>query len=120
MSRLLVVEDDELVVRAIIRALHARYRITTVPSCTSAMASTGVFDAGIFDILLPDGSGLDVAEQLIAEGRVLKALFFSCTTDERMWVRAEQGGVFISKSEGVARLVQSIVALVPPEQDPVR
>ena len=35
------------------------------------------FDVGVFDIELPDGNGVELASELIEEGTVDRAVFFS-------------------------------------------
>lgn len=115
MMRVLLLEDDPSMRRAISRELSRRgYRVTEAPSCTAALAATGPYDCGIFDIVLPDGDGIDVAETLLRNQLVQHAIFYSGTSDERIWLRASDGGVFVHKDQGVQRLADELESLIAP------
>ena len=107
---LLVVEDEASVRRALRRVLeHLGHTVTLCPTIAEARATTTRFDVAIFDIELPDGSGIDLAEALIAEGRVGVALFFSGTTDEPQRQRAAEIGRFVEKRGGTQELVSALL-----------
>jgi DNA-binding response OmpR family regulator len=107
---LLVVEDEASVRRALRRVLeHLGHTVTLCPTLAAARATTTRFDVAIFDIELPDGSGIDLAEALIAEGRVGSALFFSGTTDEAARRRAAEVGRFVEKRGGTQELVSALL-----------
>jgi len=108
--QLLVVEDEASVRRALRRVLeHLGHTVTLCPTLADARATTTRFDVAIFDIELPDGSGIDLAEDLIAEGRVGSALFFSGTTNEAHRERAAKIGRFVEKRGGTQELVTALL-----------
>jgi len=117
--RVLLLEDDPVMRRTLSRELARRgYSVTEAPSCTAALACTGPYDCGVFDIVLPDGDGIDVAETLLGSGAVASAVFYSGTSDERIWLRAADGGVFVHKDQGVQRLADELDSLVSPHSVP--
>ncbi|MFO0578910.1 MAG: response regulator [Polyangia bacterium] len=65
--RVLIV-DDSITVRMDLRAVlsMAGFDVTSCPSCESALAVLKVqpFDLAILDVLLPDGSGIDVLKEI--------------------------------------------------------
>ncbi|MEZ4371887.1 MAG: response regulator [Polyangiaceae bacterium] len=114
--RVLLLEDEPVMRRAISRELSRRgYSVTEAPSATAALGCTGPYDCGVFDIVLPDGDGIEVAETLLESGAVGCAVFYSGTSDERIWLRASDGGVFVHKDAGVQRLADQLDALVSPQ-----
>ncbi len=119
MKTVLLVEDDPQLARLFtMRLSRAGLVVTVAPSCLLARSSVGPFDVGLFDIILPDGDGVDVARELLAAGRVRRALFYSGTTDQRIWLRVrEQGGRFVHKDEGVARIAEQVIALADEPYD---
>jgi DNA-binding response OmpR family regulator len=78
--RILVVEDDPVLSDGLKVGLAlAGATVDMVDSCDkarAALATTG-FDAVVLDLMLPDGSGLDVLEQLRAEGNVTPVLLLT-------------------------------------------
>src|SRR3954454_12031117 len=64
-KRLLLVEDEATLARALGRLLNrVGYEVSIAASCSEAQSSTGTFSIGVFDIDLPDGDGIDLAEHL--------------------------------------------------------
>jgi len=107
---LLVVEDEASVGRALRRVLERLgHTVTLCPTVADARATTARFDAAIFDIELPDGSGIELAEALIAEGRIGRTLFYSGTTDEAQRQHAAQIGRFVEKRDGTQELVSALL-----------
>ena len=95
--------------RAIRRALsNAGYRVQVAPSRREALATPGASAIGVFDIQLPDGSGLDVARALLTQGRVGGALFFTACTDREILEQARQLGPVVNKREGIAELLRAL------------
>ncbi len=58
----LVVEDEDVLRRALVRALSSHGRVDGVASCSQARAvlRTRKFDSLVVDVKLPDGNGLDL------------------------------------------------------------
>lgn len=114
--RVLVVEDDVVLARAIARTLATpNLDVHTAHGCAAAMARSGPYDCGVFDIELPDGNGVDLAEDLLADGRVQVAVFYSSTGDQRSRERAARLGDLVSKAEPIATLRPSVQAAVAQE-----
>lgn len=111
--RILVVEDDPMVRRALGRALGARgFAVFIAARSNEARSPNEHFDVGVFDIDLPDGDGIALAEELMRRGTVHAALFFSGRTDADLVQRAEQLGPFIAKSLGASAVVAAIPQLI--------
>jgi two-component system catabolic regulation response regulator CreB len=106
--RILVVEDDALVGRALRRALTERgHRVELAITCGEARGATGPFDCAVLDIDLPDGSGLDLARELL--GTVSPAVvFFSGSDDPQVRLDASDLGTFVPKSAGVEQLEEIV------------
>jgi DNA-binding response OmpR family regulator len=110
--RLLVVDDEKTVGRALQRLLERDgHAVVFCETAEAARRATGHFDAAVFDIELPDGVGLDLAEELLAAGRVERAVFFSGTTDENARRRAAELGRFIEKRHGTDELVATLLGV---------
>ena len=58
----LIVDDDELVLRGLARALKAQFSVTTAPAVEDAieLLQSVTFSAVVSDMDLPDGTGIDV------------------------------------------------------------
>ena len=66
-ARVLVVDDEPQFLRALVTNLRgARYDVDTAGTAAEALAAAGLHppDAIILDLLLPDGTGLDVCREL--------------------------------------------------------
>lgn len=108
--RILVVEDDPAMARAIARVLeHRGMSVVVARSCKEAEAADGGFDAGVFDIDLPDGNGLDLARLLLATGAVAMATFHSGESSVEIRLEASELGSFCSKSQGIHALCSALI-----------
>ena len=111
-QRLLVVEDDVTVARALSRTLARRgFSVAICRSCTAARALAQTFDFAVLDLDLPDGNGVDLARDLMGEGKVPSVLFFTGSCDNSMLARARRMGTVVMKAEGTS----PILALLAPE-----
>ena len=111
-QRLLVVEDDVTVARALSRTLARRgFSVAIARSCTAARTLTQGFDFGIFDIDLPDGNGVDLARQLVDSGKVPSVLFFTSSNDAAILARARSLGPVLMKAGGTS----PVLAFLAPE-----
>ncbi|HYQ14608.1 MAG TPA: response regulator [Polyangiaceae bacterium] len=107
--KLLLVEDNGAIGRAIAKSLQAQgHLVTLAHSYAEARAATGYHDVGIFDITLPDGDGIELCEQLLREGRVGAALFCSGSIDDLLLERAEETAPVISKEASFWELTDAI------------
>ena len=101
----LIVEDHAAIARAIEKSLRAHgHAITIVNSAGSARATGSAFDVGVFDLSLPDGDGVDLAEELLASGVVAHILFFSGSIDDYAIERAQRTGRVLPKDQSFSDL----------------
>ncbi len=107
--RVLVVEDDIEVSRAVSRQLRAHgYEVVVTPSCATTEALTCCFDIGVFDIELSDGNGADLAAALLASGLVEHVVFFTAATFGAYLRQAVAVGQVVRKRDGVEALVHAL------------
>jgi DNA-binding response OmpR family regulator len=73
--RLLIIDDEPLVVSMLTRLLRRRYDITTTTSGVEGLrlASDEPWDAILCDVMLPELSGPQLLQRLQAEGRPVAA-----------------------------------------------
>jgi len=110
--KILLVEDNRAVGRAISKSLNAQgHAVTLAHSFAEARAAVGPHDVGIFDITLPDGDGIELCEQLLREGRIGGALFCSGSIDDLLLERAEETAPVISKEASFWELSDAIVSV---------
>ena len=75
---ILVVDADSRTSRSVERALGSEAgRVVTAGSTGAARQLGGSFDVGVFGIELGSSSGVDLAEELLSEGKVGQVVFFS-------------------------------------------
>lgn len=109
-AQLLLVEDDPVLTRAMARALQAiGYQVTTARSVAEARKAGG-FDLAVLDIELGDGSGLELAEELLASGRARSVVFHSATRKPGEQTRAAELGVLVEKSGDLTALLDATTA----------
>jgi two-component system response regulator RegA len=105
-QRLLVVEDDVTVARALSRTLARRgFAVAIARSCAAARALAQSFDFAILDLDLPDGNGVDLAHELLAGSRVPGVAFFTGTRDAALLARARRVGTVIEKAAGTSEIL---------------
>ncbi len=103
--RVLVVEDDRPLARALERWLRRKGSAPTVCHSVAEVAQVeGTFACGIYDVLLPDGSGLELADELMDTGRVAKSVFFTSSEEAGVAAIAESMGAMVRKSMGLLEL----------------
>ena len=107
--RVLLVEDDVEVARAISRILRGyRYDVVVIGCCAELPPEQSRFDVGVFDIELPDGDGVALAHTALECRVVKRAVFFSGTSEPNLLRSAQELGPLSKKMEGVMPLVQHI------------
>jgi DNA-binding NarL/FixJ family response regulator len=112
----LLVEDDPILARGLMRALALRrIRARHVSRCATAAALRGPFVVGVFDIDLPDGDGVALAELLCQRQVVLRPVFFTACTQPRRLERARALGPVFVKSGNLEPLID---LLKPEALDP--
>ncbi len=111
-QRLLVVEDDVTVARALSRTLARRgFSVATARSCTAARMLSQTFDFAVLDLDLPDGNGVDLARDLMEAGRVPSVIFFSSSCDLALLARARRLGAIVMKSAGTSPILAHLNTL---------
>ncbi len=118
-QRLLVVEDDVTLARALSRTLaRCGFSVAVARSCTAARSLAQTFDMAILDLDLPDGNGVDLARQLLDSGKVPGVMFFTGSTDPGMLARARRLGPLVMKAKGSGELITLLAtseSADPPE-----
>jgi CheY-like chemotaxis protein len=97
-KRLLVVDDNELTRRMLQRILGQQgYSVTAASTLAEARVVKGRFDVGVFDGELPNGTGVDLAADLLMRGVVARAVFFTATDDAILLSAARALGTIVRK-----------------------
>ena len=98
---ILLIEDDACLARALVRNLSARgMSVRHVSSASLARGLTERFAVGVFDIDLPDGDGVELAEELLSRRVVARALFHTGCSDRSRLARARGIGPVLAKASG--------------------
>jgi CheY-like chemotaxis protein len=114
-ARILVVEDDVLVSRAISRVLaRLGWEVIAAPTCLAARALACRFDLGVFELELIDGSGIGLAAAMLDTGQLDFAVFFTAELGTRLLGQARRIGPLVKKSEGVEALVPVVIGSIDP------
>lgn len=109
MGRVLVVEDYPPLAKVIaIGVRRAGHEATRVGSVQRAMAEDGDFDCTVLDIDLPDGDGVELANQLLSQRRTRHVVFYTACRDTTVRVDARRYGPVVDKSEGLDELLKAI------------
>lgn len=110
-TRVLVVEDNPILARPLVRLLsQSGHLVEHIDSCGAARTLRGPFDAGVFDIELSDGSGIDLCSDLLASGVVLSAVFYSGACNASLVAHAQQIAPLVRKTESADALRQALGA----------
>jgi len=105
-SRVLVVEDEPTLRRAVVRALlRDGYDVLALGSVAGLDEADGPFDCAVLDVDLPDGDGFEAARQLRARGLARSLVFFTARADEATRNHARAFGVCVPKSAGTQHLL---------------
>jgi DNA-binding response OmpR family regulator len=97
--------------RAITRALQgAGHEVVAVERCGGARGLGRAFDVAVLDLELPDGTGVDMAGELLGLGTTEGVVFFSGAADPSLLVRAAQFGEVVAKSGDFGTLLQAVSA----------
>ena len=115
-GRILVVDDEPQILRALGSTLRgAGYEVDTATTVESAltMAATQPPDAVILDLLLPDGSGVDVCREL-RQWTQVPVLVLSAVGEEQEKVAALDAGAddYVTKPFGVDELLARLRAVL--------
>jgi two-component system, OmpR family, KDP operon response regulator KdpE len=121
-ARILVVDDEPQIVRGLRIILRtAGYAVESAESKAQALAALGSRppDAVVLDLVLPDGSGVEVCQEVRRFSR-LPILVLSAVGDEREKVRALDAGAddYITKPFGTDELLARLRAVLRRSADP--
>lgn len=107
-----------MLVRPLIRLLaRTGYDVHHVDSCAAARALQEPFDAGVFDVELPDGLGIDLCADLLARKSIGRAVFYTGVANEGLLKRALEIAPVVRKSEEIATLLQAICSSAAEPQN---
>jgi two-component system, OmpR family, KDP operon response regulator KdpE len=111
-AKILVVDDDPAILRAVRRALEGRaYSIETADSCATALAAVRSFrpEVILLDLVLPDGTGIDVCCEL-RSGNPVPIIVLSAVGDDIKKVEALDAGAddYLTKPFSVDELLARI------------
>ncbi len=110
LRKVLVIEDDPAVARAIRRALGVVSLDCDVKSSAAEVReATGRYHVAIVDVNLPDGNGIDLYDELQRKALVRSGIFFTATENEDDKARASLIGTLIPKSEGIQAAVSRAI-----------
>jgi CheY-like chemotaxis protein len=105
--RALIVEDDPVVARSIARRLlREGYTVSLAGTCRAGRAAGGGFHIAILDLDLPDGSGTDLADELLRLGAVRGVVFYTGSLDVAQRERAQLFGPVIDKGQDLEQIIE--------------
>jgi two-component system, OmpR family, KDP operon response regulator KdpE len=112
LAKILVVEDYPPLAKVIAIGLRRHgHEVDRAGTLRRALEMAGVHELAILDVDLPDGSGIDLAEELIDSERVRRVVFFSASREPDAKLRALKLGPYVDKNE----TVEALLALVEEE-----
>jgi DNA-binding response OmpR family regulator len=114
--RILVVDDHdetrELITRNFARAAHL---VQTASSCAEGaqLLAAATFDVAVLDVMLPDGSGIELCARLRAQGCRVPVLLLTARGDVRDRVEGLEAGAddYLVKPFALAELIARVRAL---------
>jgi len=108
-SRALIVEDDPVVARSIARRLlREGYTVSLAQTCRAARAAGSGFHVAVLDLDLPDGSGADLADELLRLGAVRHIVFYTGSLDSAQRERASLLGNLVDKASDVEEVIGAL------------
>jgi DNA-binding response OmpR family regulator len=108
-AELLLVEDDLLLARALLRSLGTRgIRARHIARCAAAAALTVHYAVGVFDIELPDGDGVEIARLLLAQGVIDRVIFYTACAEPARLARARGLGPVFIKTVNLQSLLEGV------------
>ena len=96
MARILIVDDQERIARssaAYLEGLGHETVVSLTIACARERLSESEFDCLIVDVVLPDGNGLDLLAETLAERPGLQAIVITGHVHEEITERANRLGV---------------------------
>jgi two-component system KDP operon response regulator KdpE len=125
-ARVLVVDDEQQILRALRTSLRgAGYEVDTAETAETALAAAAMRppEAVILDLILPDGTGTEVAREL-REWSSAPIIVLSAVGEEREKVAALDAGAddYVTKPVGIDELLARLRAVLrrtAPSGEPV-
>jgi two-component system, OmpR family, KDP operon response regulator KdpE len=125
-ARVLVVDDERQILRALRTSLRAAgYEVDTADTAEGALAAAALRppEAVILDLVLPDGTGIDVARELRSWSSA-PVIVLSAVGEEREKVAALDAGAddYVTKPVGIDELLARLRAVLrrtTPSAEPV-
>jgi len=115
-TRALIVDDDPVVARSVARRLlREGYTVSLAGSCHTARAAGTSFQCAVLDLDLPDGSGVQLAEELLRQGAARSIVFYTGSLDLEQRERAALFGAVVDKGQDLEEVV---LALEPRLSEP--
>lgn len=109
--RALIVEDDPVVARSVARRLlREGYIVSLAGTCRAARSAGADFHLALLDLDLPDGSGVDLAEELLGRRATRQVVFYTGSLDQQQRERARSFGALIEKSKSI----EEVIAVLEP------
>ena len=115
--RLLVVDDDPVLVDLVREALSDQgYALDIARNCAEARLLSAVhsYDAKILDVVLPDGSGLALLEEIREDGNPVPVLMLTSRSNEQDVIRGLDAGAddYLVKPFSIGELQARMRALL--------
>jgi CheY-like chemotaxis protein len=108
-TRALIVEDDPVVARSIARRLlREGYTVSLAQTCRAARAAGTGFHVAVLDLDLPDGTGTDLADELLRLGAVRGVVFYTGSVDSAQRERAARFGTVVDKTSDVEDVIEAL------------
>jgi FixJ family two-component response regulator len=110
-GRIIVVDDDESVCRALARLLRSfGFEVSTFGSAAALLASGLPPDTFclVLDVRMPEMGGVELAEHLHASGRRVPTVFVTAHGTEDLRSLAVQGAPILQKPVDAERLIAAI------------
>ena len=125
-ARILVVDDEQQILRALRTSLRgAGYEVETADTAEGALAAAAMRppEAVILDLVLPDGTGIDVCREL-RKWSSAPVILLSAVGEEREKVAALDAGAddYVTKPVGIDELLARLRAVLrrtSPDAEPV-
>ena len=110
--RVLLVEDDEEFVEALLLVLGDTIKLEVAPSGAAALSAQGPFDAALVDLGLPDADGVDVVRALVDKAPSLPVVVLTIQGASARVLAAFQAGArgYLLKEQLGTQLVPAVKA----------
>ena len=115
-DRILVVDDEQQILRALRTSLRgAGYEVETAATAEEALAAAAMRppEAVILDLILPDGTGIDVTRELRKWSQA-PVIVLSALGEERQKIQALDAGAddYVTKPVGIDELLARVRAVL--------